>query len=202
METRGRLFLVRHGQTPANLKKIWHGTTDTPLTELGHEQARRLGSYFANIAEPHVIYSSPLQRARHTAMAVATPHRLEVVIDTRLQEFGLGEWEGFAFEDISTSHDREGRLYTDPGFAPPGGESQTQVRDRMVAAIEEILTRHPGQNVVMVSHGVAISIALSHYLHRDTRRWLEYSHHNTAYSELCTVERSLLIYNCTDHLTQ
>src|SRR5690606_19677200 len=97
---KGRLLMVRHGQTRANIDKVWHGITDTALTDLGHEQARRLGDYFQRIATPDVIYASPLQRARDTAKAIAERHRLELNLDERLIEFSLGEWEGIKFDDI------------------------------------------------------------------------------------------------------
>lgn len=196
---KGRLVLVRHGQTSANIERVWHGSTNTPLTEHGHQQARKLGSYFHNIMQPDVIYASPLQRALKTAQAIADAHQLDVKLDPRLQEFCLGDWEGVKFEDIDMTHDREGRLYSDPDFAPPNGESQHMVRNRMVEAIEEIIQRHPDQHIVLVSHGVALGIALSHYLHQDTTRWLDYSHHNTAFSELCPTNKTLLMFNKTDH---
>src|SRR5690606_30058944 len=195
MTTKGRLMLVRHGQTSANVEGLWHGSTDTPLTERGRDQAGKLGAYFRNIMVPDVIYASPLQRAHHTAQAIADAHRLVVNLDPRLQELCLGDWEGVRIEDIDTTHDRERRLYSDPDFTPPGGESQHHVRNRMVAAIEDILARHRDQNVVLVSHGVALGIALSHYLHQDTTRWLDYSHRNTAYSEFCPLEKKLLSFN-------
>ncbi len=193
--------MVRHGQTAANIEGLWHGSTDTPLTELGQDQARKLGAYFHNIMKPDVIYASPLQRARHTAQAIADSHDLDVQLDPRLQEFGLGDWEGFKFEDISLSHDKEGRLYSDPDFAPPNGESQHLVRQRVVEAIEELIACHPDQNVVLVSHGVALGIALSHYLHQTPTQWLNYTHRNTAYTELCPVNKTLLMFNKTDHYT-
>jgi broad specificity phosphatase PhoE len=193
--------MVRHGQTAANIEGLWHGSTDTPLTERGQDQARKLGAYFHNIMAPDVIYASPLQRARNTAQAIADAHNLEVQLDPRLQEFCLGDWEGFKFEDIDLTHDKEGRLYSDPDFAPPNGESQHGVRKRVVEAIEEILARHPDQNVVLVSHGVALGIALSHYLHQTPTKWLDYAHRNTAYTELCPVSKTLLMFNKTDHYT-
>lgn len=198
-DRKGRLILVRHGQTPANLEKVWHGSTNTPLTQLGHQQARWLARHFPNIMRPDVVYSSPLQRAHHTARAIADAHNLDVNVDPRLREFCLGDWEGVKFEEIDLTHDTERRLYSDPDFAPPNGESQHAVRNRMVEAIEEILHKHPDENVVLVSHGVALGIALSHYLHQDTTRWLDYPHHNTAYSEFCPIDRKLLVYNQTDH---
>lgn len=201
MSRKSRLILVRHGQTPANLSRVWHGSTDTPLTELGHWQASKLGAHFPNIMDANVIYASPLQRASNTAQAIASTLNLDVNHDPRLQEFSLGEWEGFAFEDISNHHDPEGRLYSDPDFSAPGGESQRMVRKRVVEAIEEIIAANAGNNIVIVSHGVALGIALSHYLHRDTTRWMEYSHHNTAYSEFCPLDKKLLYFNRTDHLS-
>ena len=195
----GRLILVRHGQTSANVEGVWHGSTDTALTDLGREQAEKLGRYFRNIMAPDVVYASPLQRAHHTARAIASAHQLDVNLDPRLQEFCLGDWEGARFEDIDLTHDRDGRLYSDPDFMPPNGESQLMVKTRMLAAIDEILHRHRDRNVVLVSHGVALGIALSHYLHSDTTRWRDYSHLNTAWSELCPARKTLLSFNQTDH---
>jgi len=199
MSALGRLIFVRHGQTHANVDRLWHGSTDTPLTEFGLAQARQLGGYFHNVMKPDVVFASPLQRARNTAEAIASKHNLQVNLDSRLQELCLGEWEGLHFDDINSSHDKDGRIYRDPDFAPPGGESQRMVRDRMVAAIEEVLSTHRGRNIVVVSHGVALGIALSHFLHSDTTKWLQYNHLNTAFSELCLRERKLIYFNRTDH---
>lgn len=200
MSRKSRLILVRHGQTPANINRVWHGSTDTPLTELGHHQAARLGAHFPNILAADVIYASPLQRARNTAQAIASPLNIDVNLDPRLREFSLGEWEGFRFDDISNHYDPEGRIYKDPDFSAPGGESQRMVKKRVVEAIEDIIAANTGRNIVIVSHGVTLGIALSHYLHRDTTRWMEYSHQNTAYSEFCPQDKKLLYFNRTDHL--
>ena len=197
---KGRLLMVRHGQTAANIDKVWHGSTDTALTDHGREQARRLGAHFHRIATPDVIYASPLQRARDTARAIADTHGLTLNLDPRLMEFSLGEWEGIKFDDIEILHGATGELYGNPDFAAPGGESQRMVRNRMVAAIDEILHRHPDQNVVLVSHGTALGIAIAHYLHNDTTRWLDYIKHNTAVSELAANRRELLFFNRTEHL--
>src|SRR5690606_25896499 len=93
-------------------------------------------------------YASPLQRARDTARAIADSHGLDLNLDPRLMEFSLGDWEGIKFDDIEILHGATGQLYGNPDFAAPGGESQRMVRNRMVAAIDEILHRHPDQNVV------------------------------------------------------
>ena len=199
MDKKGRLIVVRHGQTPANIEGVWHGSTDTPLSDLGRQQVKWLGTHFKQVMVPDVIYASPLQRAHLTALGIAGSQGLEVQLDPRLQEFCLGDWEGVRFEDIVQIHDPEKRLNHDPDFAPPGGESQRIVQKRMVSAIEEIIQRHADENVVLVSHGVALGIALAHYLHQDTTQWMNYSHNNTAISELCPIEKKLLFFNKTDH---
>ena len=200
MKQKGRLGIVRHGQTRANIDRVWHGRTDTELTELGFQQANRLGEHFHHYMTPGVIYASPLQRARFTAQAIADRFDIPVNLDPRLMEFDLGDWEGVTFESLQDARGIMEKLVKDPEFTAPRGESQNLVKRRMVEAIEEIVHHHPGENIVIVAHGVAIGIALSHFLEGDTTAWPNYTKDNTAFSELCLDTRRLLSYNRTDHL--
>ena len=199
--TQGKIYFVRHGQTYANIDKVWHGQTDTELTPEGYEQTRKLGAYFSNYITPTVIYSSPLKRARITAEAIGQGFNLEVIQDPRLMELDLGDWEGQTFESLSsTGSNTLHELVHNPDFCSPNGESQNVVKARMLAAIKEIGEKHKNESVVIVSHGVAISIALAHYLHDDTTQWPKYSKSNTAFSELCLNSKQLLRFNQSDHL--
>jgi len=200
MNKRTRLGLVRHGQTYANIEHVWHGQTDTALTEQGQRQARLLGRHFHHYMEPEVVYASPLQRARLTAEAIAGRFGIPVRLDPRLMEFNLGDWEGATFESLRGAGNVMEQLVRNPDFTAPNGESQNLVKKRMVEAIEEITHRHPQQNIVIVAHGVSIGIALSHLIDEDTTQWPKYSKANTAFSELCLNTRTLLSYNRTDHL--
>jgi len=200
MKHTGRVGLVRHGQTRANIDQVWHGRTDTELTELGLKQADKLGEHFHHYMTPEVIYASPLQRARLTAQAIADRFSIPVQLDPRLMEFDLGDWEGETYESLQASRGILKKLVTEPDFTAPNGESQNLVRKRVVKAIEDITHKHPEENIVIVAHGVAIGIALSHFLENDTTRWPSYSKDNTAFSELCLNTRTLLSYNKTDHL--
>ena len=200
MNKRTRLGLVRHGQTYANIEYVWHGQTDTALTEHGQKQARMLGRHFHHYMQPEVVYASPLQRARLTAEAVAGQFGIPVRLDPRLMEFNLGDWEGATFESLRGAGNVMEQLVRNPDFTAPNGESQNLVKKRMVEAIEEITHRHPQQNIVIVAHGVSIGIALSHLIDEDTTQWPKYSKANTAFSELCLNTRTLLSYNRTDHL--
>ncbi len=196
----GRLCFVRHGQTFANINKVWHGHTDTALTDEGYNQTQLLGAYFPQYLRADVIYTSPLQRARITAEAIASTFNLSVIHDPRLMELHLGDWEGKTFVELTEEGNVVQQLIDDPHFAAPNGESQDMVRERIVAAVDEIIAKHPNDNAVIVAHGVTISIALAHYLDGDTRLWPKYSKSNTAFTEICLNTKQLISFNLSKHL--
>jgi broad specificity phosphatase PhoE len=86
------IYFVRHGQTETNVKKIWNGKTDLPLSKIGLHQSKELVVFFKN-TRIDVIYSSPLIRARKTASPLAKSHKLKVIIDERLSERNFGSLE-------------------------------------------------------------------------------------------------------------
>ena len=92
------IYLVRHGQTDFNLERRHHGQIDSPLTELGREQARRAGEMLTTLIDPRdgVIFSSPLGRALQTARIIADVAAIErsIIVDPDLMEIGMGSAEG------------------------------------------------------------------------------------------------------------
>ncbi|MFT7128041.1 MAG: alpha-ribazole phosphatase, partial [Gammaproteobacteria bacterium] len=135
-----------------------------------------------------------------TAQAIADTHGLDINHDARLMEFDLGDWEGASFESLNGADRILEQLVNKPNFTAPNGESQQSVKERIVAAIEDIVKKHSEKNIVIVAHGVTFAIALSHYLHGDTTRWPQYSKDNTGFSEICLNSMALLSYNKTEHL--
>src|SRR5690606_21038559 len=93
------LYLVRHGQTSANVNHLLVGATDIPLDPLGERQAHQVGKRFSNIPVDAVL-TSPLQRARRTAEAIAhtTGHNPQVV--PGLSEIDFGRMEGLTIEQV------------------------------------------------------------------------------------------------------
>lgn len=168
---RTTLILVRHGQTAANTGGIWHGSTDTPLSEDGRRQAQRVARGIARRVTPTAIYASGLERARHTAEAVAKELGMAVVVEEGLREYDLGAWEGRTYKELWEKEDLWGHMKRDPDFAPHGGESPREVSDRLVGALRQIANRHVGETVVCVSHGGALSMALGHLLDGDYSQW-------------------------------
>lgn len=199
--SKGRLMLVRHGETHANIDKVWHGHTDTELTENGQQQRLRLGEYFHNyLPEIHAIYSSPLQRARLTAESIAAREAHPVNTDPRLMEFGAGDYEGKSFEELRNDLGFIQAVIDDEHHRPPGGETRYEVTQRFVEAVEELRENHRGENLVVVAHGLAMAFALSHWIDRDASKWVNYMMHNTSVTEICLVDDEIKFLNRTDHL--
>lgn len=197
-----RLILIRHGQIQANVDKLWHGSTDSPLTEEGREQAARVGKRIqSDYPQVAGIYASPLQRTFNTAQAVADATTKPLKTHAGLREYGIGDLEGTSFAELAKEHLFFERLSKDPNYAPDNGESLHQVRDRVTDAFHEIARSHPGEDVVIVSHGAALALALGQLLHDDPYAWDKYQFKNTSVTELhYAPDLALPLFNCTLHL--
>lgn len=142
------LYLVRHGQTELNVQNILQGWQDSPLTERGREQALATRAAFAarGLAFDHV-YSSPLGRARRTAELIVGEGRSIALVDD-LREWHLGSLEG------TSNRKMPAQPWGDYPVAF-GGESESELRARMVAALSRIMARSQHNCVLAVSHGSA-----------------------------------------------
>ncbi len=202
MTVEGKLLLVRHGQTSANIDQVWHGHTDTPLTELGQRQAARLGQGFHRyLRRVDAIYASPLQRARITAEQIAGVVDQTVRLDSRLMEFGVGDWEGRSFEDLLGKLGFFQAMMSDQHHRAPGGESRHEVTSRFVSAVEEMRSNHhPDDNIVVVAHGVAIAFALAYWLENDSAKWVNYRLNNTSVTAIDLARGEIEYLDRTDHL--
>lgn len=152
------LYLIRHAATPANLMKpakLQGRTSDPALAEVGVRQAVATRDFMA-IRPVDVIYTSPLRRAAQTAAIIAEPHGLKPIVAEGLTECDVGDWEGKSWEEIREADPEEyARYHADPaknGYL--GGENFAQVHERATAAIDDILRRHEGQTVMVISHHI------------------------------------------------
>jgi len=195
------LTVVRHGQTAANLEAVWHGSTNTPLTEHGHGQAAAAAVFIeTNFSPVTTVYASPLDRAHHTAQRIGERLGLVPQIEENLREYDLGDWEGMTFESLF--HDKKlfDNMKIDPHYRPHGGESPIQVADRLVSSFRTIADRHPGERVVVVSHGGALSMAFGLLLDNDYSSWTRMMN-NCAITELVLdPQPELISFNRTEHL--
>lgn len=196
-----RITLVRHAETPANTGHVWHGSTDTPLSERGQLQARRLARHLGETArDARALYTSPLQRAARTARAIADVLGLEPRVEPDLVEYGLGAWEERPFRELLEVENFWERIARDPDFAPEGGESVRRVGTRIAEALQRIAAAHPGERTIVVSHGGALSVGLGWLLEQRLSSW-ERVMGNCALSELeLGPSPTLLRWNDTSYL--
>ena len=119
------LYLVRHGETEANVTNTLQGQSDVLLNETGLRQAQLIGKRLREKPFDE-IWSSDLSRAAVTAQEIAGTR--EVKYSTLLREWDLGEWVGLSWSDIAEKYPEESRQFSsgDPEALVPGGESRRQ----------------------------------------------------------------------------
>lgn len=164
-----RLLLIRHGETDWNVEGRYQGQEDPPLNRRGRDQARLLADALSG--EPlHVLYGSPLKRARETAQIVQDKLTIPLYDEPRLMEIHLGDWGSRLATEIAV---RDSELFllweTDPwSVTPPGGESLFQVRERVHAAVDEIVRRHEGKTIGLVAHRIPLALLKIRYQHLNS----------------------------------
>ena len=170
------LLVLRHGQSQADLEDRHEGRADFPLTELGREQARRVGAWLkarygadglVRRNGVHRILASTLMRAAETAEIVGGALGVAVEADSALMEFNNGELAGLL---RSESRARFGHLFGNrTELAPyerfPGGETMVEMRARAEHFLSQLLDKAPdGQRILLVSHGGMIAQLFRAYL--------------------------------------
>ena len=145
-------LLLRHGQTAMSAERRFAGRGDIPLTKEGARQAARAARSLAR-AKVDIIVTSPLQRARRTAEAVAEATGAALVVDDGLVEADFGSWEGLTFAEAGRQWpDELAAWLASPDATPPGGESFAMVALRVLDALDRLLDAYRHQSAVVVSH--------------------------------------------------
>jgi len=180
-----RLFLVRHGQSTWNDARRIQGQLDPPLSALGEMQARRLAERLSG--QPFdAFYTSDLVRCRDTAALIAPEIGLQPVELADLREIALGEWEGLTREEMIAGYPEQWKHWE---RAPswdivPGSEGAQAFERRVHRVIDEILERHQHGDVLVVTHGGVIQVALGRTLGRNSHGLFPFVIDNTSISIL------------------
>lgn len=159
-----RVVVMRHAQSEANVTEMWTSARmGFPLTERGVAQARAAGQ---SLRERGVgaVYGSPLVRAEQTAREVAAALGLAHQVLEGVQEIHVGVHEGGLDEEVAPiAIEVFGRWWRDGDMAHRfhEGESGREIADRVAAALERVVAAHPGDTVVVVSHGGAIAVGVT-----------------------------------------
>ncbi|CAD6368432.1 Phosphoglycerate mutase [metagenome] len=159
----GSVIFLRHGQAKNNIERILTGRTPgVPLTEKGIEQAEKAAKFLEHM-NISAIYSSPIERAKHTAEIVGKHNSLDVTIDDRLIELDMGKFTGVPYDEIFSSH---GNVFMkfyngELEIAHNGVETFSEVKKRVLGIVDHVIENHPDQNVVLVTHMDPIKAMLS-----------------------------------------
>ncbi len=165
------LVLVRHGSTEHSVAKVFSGGltgANPPLSELGISQVEATADWLAQRAQEagrgiDVVVTSPVRRTRESAAIVAGRLGLEVaeVVDG-VAEMDFGAWDGLSFAEIHERHPDDLKAWLgDHSVAAGGGESFAQVRERVLAARDDLLQRYAGATVAVVSHVSPIKLLVA-----------------------------------------
>ena len=195
-----RLFLIRHGATTASAEDRFAGAIDTPLSDEGRRQARLLGQRLAR-EDIDAVYSSPLSRATETARLACR----EPVPIADLREIAHGHWEGLTRAEAEQRFPKEIAAWEeDPfTFAPDGGESGVSVLARALPVIRDIVERHQGGRVVVVSHKATLRLVLCSLLGIDAKGYRDRLDQSPACLNVVDfrdpVRARLMLFNDTSH---
>lgn len=156
------LLMVRHGQTAWNKDLHFRGRTDLTLDDTGLKQAEAVARRLTAEYQPVVILSSPLQRARQTATAIARSLNLSVQPEGGLVDIDYGEFTGLSPMEAEAKFLEFYRAWLNVPHVVrfPHGESLDDVRSRLTDLIRRVTELYPNQQVVLVSHQVVCQVLL------------------------------------------
>jgi probable phosphoglycerate mutase len=163
-----RLVLVRHAVTAHTGPLLSGRMPGIDLSEKGVGQAEATAQRLAKLPIT-TVYASPIERTTQTAQQIASHHSLEVSALPGVIEADYGDWTGGKIADLAKTDEWKVVQVAPSRARFPNGESITEMQARMVAALDEVVARHPNETIVVVSHADPIKSAIAHYsgMHLD-----------------------------------
>jgi broad specificity phosphatase PhoE len=204
------LYLVRHGENPANLTgEFSYKLVDYALTPKGVLQAEQTAAFFtAGMLD--AVYASPLKRARETAEIIARPQSLQVLLKEELREVNVGELELTPPDEAAWRlHDSVIRAWVQGQVSTrfPAGENFVELVERAQRGLLEITRGRSGQRILIAAHGGILSAIVRAFC-THTHDLLHAGMQNCAISEieLTTCAQKILTgtlrtWGCVTHLS-
>ncbi len=201
----GKIYLVRHGETKANVAgNVLCGWTDVELTERGERQAEALAKRLSGegiIA----VYSSDLKRAVRTASLIADACGAILYIEPKLREINYGDWEGRSYNEIESASEewREmlNRRRTDAmRFRAPNGESFAEFVRRVTEAFDRISERHQNQSIAVVAHKMTNRVILCYALGIPVSLWFTLSQDEACLNLVMHIDGFGYVVSCVNDL--
>ena len=148
------IIFLRHAQAENNTKRILAGRTEgVPLTKTGIQQAEQISEYLKPL-DISAIYSSPIERAKHTAEIVTKNSAIDVELDDRLTEIDMGKFTRMNYDDMFAKY---GNIFlkfyeNDPVISEHEVETFPDVQKRVLEMVDHVLKKHNNENVILVTH--------------------------------------------------
>ena len=164
------MYMIRHGQSRANLEGCFLGQGDWDLTTLGHAQADCAAQFLKEIP-CDAIFASDLCRAFHTAEHTANVVGLPVVEERDLREIQAGDWEYMPFDEIEATYPKAYRRWREDidRARCVNGESVMELQERVVAMLRRIGRQYAGKTVFLFTHATPIRVAAAYCLEKAVK---------------------------------
>lgn len=157
-----KLWLVRHGQTQANVDGLYSGISETPLTELGLTQAQAVGSMLGQVAFEKVLCSE-LGRAQQTTQLILQQRQIPVVTEARLNEMNFGDWEMRHHRDLQRLDAENYAAWCNDwqNVIPKNGEGFQIFSQRVSEFARALSSQTEAENILIVSHQGVLSLLIA-----------------------------------------
>ncbi len=185
------IIFLRHAQAENNTKRILAGRTEgVSLTKTGIEQAERISEYLKPL-DISAIYSSPIERAKHTAEIVTKNSAIDVELDDRLTEIDMGKFTRMNYDDMFAKY---GNIFlkfyeNDPVIAEHEVETFPNVQKRILDMVDHVIKKHKNENVILVTHMDPIKSILANVMDLKPKTLFELIIANASFTILTEQER-------------
>ena len=185
------IIFLRHAQAENNTKRILAGRTEgVPLTKTGIEQAESISEYLKPL-DISAIYSSPIERAKHTAEIVTKNSAIDVELDDRLTEIDMGKFTRMNYDDMFAKY---GNIFlkfyeNDPVIAEHEVETFPNVQKRILDMVDHVIKKHKNENVILVTHMDPIKSMLANVMDLKPKTLFELIIANASFTILTEQER-------------
>jgi len=176
------IYLVRHGETDWNVKKLIQGQKDIPLNEKGRKQAEKLSGKLKKV-KFDAIYSSDLKRATETAKIIADKRKLNIIKSMAIRERYFGKYEGVSFKKSKVIFEIINNLMTNEKKNAKVEEEQKMIK-RFISYIHEVSVQNLGKTILIVTHAGPIRLFLINLSLRIYKNLSEGDIDNLSYVQL------------------
>lgn len=190
------VHLLRHGDVAQMGARVVRGQLDVPLSERGVQQGARLVEWMRrHLPRPDAIATSDLSRCVQLATLLGRECGLQPSLDARWREQSMGRWEGRTWDDVSSEEPQAVSAYWNDYWTarPSGGESLKDVQQRALGAWHELLARHAGGRIVLVTHIGVIRGLLCALLGVDGTQALRFAPATASHTQLLVSEAGAVL---------